>query len=146
MRFRFQDEAVDLQSERPLIEVDTEQRVIVVSVNHRSMQTPTPTPGIERFYEAYQTFRECLSAPDAVMAITLRPGDLIVFDNRRVLHGRTGVLHHRTAASSGLLHRHRRRQIACAETTQHKSFVLTLVGNTASTRISPSIPSEPHAA
>ncbi len=90
MRFRFQDEAVDLQAERPLIEVDTEQRVIAISVNHRSMQTPTPSAGIDRFYEAYQTFREYLTAPDAVVAITLRAGDLIAFDNRRVLHGRTG--------------------------------------------------------
>jgi gamma-butyrobetaine dioxygenase len=41
------------------------------------------------YYEAMQAFAHTVNAADMVAETRLRPGDLVVFNNRRVLHGRT---------------------------------------------------------
>ncbi|KAJ3110641.1 hypothetical protein HDU96_006407 [Phlyctochytrium bullatum] len=40
------------------------------------------------FYEAFATFQEILSRKELVFRTRLQPGDLVLFHNRRVLHGR----------------------------------------------------------
>ena len=42
------------------------------------------------WYEAYFELLGLLAAPDAQVVFRLEPGDVIVFDNLRVLHGRLG--------------------------------------------------------
>ena len=87
--FRFHDDEVDLRARRPLIELSADGQVVAVAVNHRSMEAPTGAVAmVERFYAAYARFATELSSPRFVLGITLGPGDLIAFDNRRVLHGR----------------------------------------------------------
>jgi gamma-butyrobetaine dioxygenase len=44
----------------------------------------------EVFYAAYRAFAALLREPKFQMATRLEDGDLVIFDNRRVLHGRTG--------------------------------------------------------
>lgn len=84
LQFRFRDAAVDLRAERPVIDVAPDGRIRSVAVNHRSLHTPVSTA----VGSALAAFAERLEA--RAIDIDLGPGDAIVFDNRRVLHGRTG--------------------------------------------------------
>jgi gamma-butyrobetaine dioxygenase len=43
-----------------------------------------------RFYAAYRAFAEMIIKPDLMLTFRLGPGDCVVFDNTRILHGRTG--------------------------------------------------------
>jgi gamma-butyrobetaine dioxygenase len=40
------------------------------------------------FYKAYQQFCSCIEDPSLILELILKPGDLVIFANRRVLHGR----------------------------------------------------------
>ncbi len=87
--FRFHGADVDLRARRPLIELDRDGAVRAVSVNNRSMEPPAGgRAGTASFYRAYRAFVELLDRDDQAVEITLRPGELVAFDNRRVLHGR----------------------------------------------------------
>ena len=87
--FRFHGADVDLRARRPLIEVDRDSTVRAVSVNNRSMEPPAGgRAGTASFYRAYRAFVALLDRDDHAVEITLRPGELVAFDNRRVLHGR----------------------------------------------------------
>ena len=87
--FRFHGDGVDLRAQRPLIELDRRGAVRAVSVNNRSMEPVALAPSASsRFYAAYRRFVEILDRPDFAIEITLQSGELVAFDNRRVLHGR----------------------------------------------------------
>lgn len=87
--FRYHGDDVDLRASRPLIELDRTGEVRAVSVNNRSMEPARLAPAASaRFYDAYRRFVSVLDRPDHAIEITLRPGELVAFDNRRVLHGR----------------------------------------------------------
>ncbi len=87
--FRFHDSDVDLRARRPIIELDADGTVTAVSINNRSMEAPSLPPAQSAaFYRAYTTFAEVLASPESIIELTLGPGELVGFDNRRVLHGR----------------------------------------------------------
>lgn len=46
---------------------------------------------LPRAYAALRRFSEVAGAPPFQMRFAFRPGDLIAFDNRRILHGRTAI-------------------------------------------------------
>ena len=58
----------------------------------RPLATAAPASPAEaaRFYAAYRAFAALASDPAALRTVRLAPGDCVVFDNTRVLHGRTG--------------------------------------------------------
>lgn len=88
--FRFHADDVDLRAIRPMIEVDRSGRVRAVRVNNRSMEAPRLSPSASaRFYAAYRSFVDMLEGPDFALEITLQSGELVAFDNQRVLHGRS---------------------------------------------------------
>lgn len=84
VRFRFASDDVELLAERTIIELDADDEVVTVAVNNRSLDTPIDS----RFATALAAFRALLDS-DAI-ELTLDAGQAIVFDNRRVLHARTG--------------------------------------------------------
>jgi len=88
--FRFSSDDTDLRAEVPLILLDSRGRVVRVTVNNRSMEPLPPGPGADRFYEAYVRFAARLAEPAHSIELTLAAGELVAFDNRRVLHGRSG--------------------------------------------------------
>jgi gamma-butyrobetaine dioxygenase len=88
--FRFEDASVDLRATTPLIQLDSEGRVVRVTVNHRSMEPVDVARDPDRFYAAYARLAAILADPANTIELTLRPGELVGFDNRRVLHGRHG--------------------------------------------------------
>jgi len=98
--YRFSDAGADLRSERPVIQCDRVGRVTVVHVNDRSFRGPVgPAAEARAFYAAYRRFIGLVRDPAAMVRIKLAPGDLLVMDNRRTLHGRAAY-----EAGRGLRH------------------------------------------
>jgi len=88
--FHYRSKDVELHAERPLIELDCRGEVVAVSYNSRSIAPLRLEPGaLLRFYEAYRRFAERLRDPALSLRHRLAAGELVVFDNRRILHGRT---------------------------------------------------------
>jgi [2-(trimethylamino)ethyl]phosphonate dioxygenase len=90
--FRYvEEDRVDLQARAALIELDSDGEVQVVRYNNRSIAPlDLPEETIVPFYRAYRRLGRLLHDPQATAGFRLRPGDLFVVDNRRVLHGRRG--------------------------------------------------------
>ena len=90
--FRSHDRTCDLRASGKIIDVDVDAAgtVVGVRVNHRSMEPPIlHSDVLPHFYAAYRRFCELLAEPGASIELTLSEGDVVVFDNRRVLHGRS---------------------------------------------------------
>jgi gamma-butyrobetaine dioxygenase len=85
VRFAWADADIALEAWAPVIERDARGDVIGVRVNDRSM-TGDDSPA---WRAAYRAFTALLSDPSAHCLFTLGPGDVLIFDNRRMLHGRT---------------------------------------------------------
>ena len=86
--YRAPDGAV-YRARRPLIELDTDGAILAVRLNHRSLAPlDLCADQISAWYGAYRTFHRSLHAPGAAVKIRLEPGDVALFDNRRIVHGR----------------------------------------------------------
>jgi alpha-ketoglutarate-dependent taurine dioxygenase len=89
--FLYQAAGADLYAERPLIELSCTGAVTAVNYNNRAIRSlRLPAAECATFYGAYRAFAALLREPRFQMATRLEDGDLVVFDNRRVMHGRTG--------------------------------------------------------
>ena len=87
--FRFRDNNADLQARGPLIEVNDLDEVIKLRFNNRSIDTLRLPPAVmRRFYPAYRHFAEILEREQQQIVFKLQPGELILFDNTRILHAR----------------------------------------------------------
>jgi gamma-butyrobetaine dioxygenase len=90
VEFRFADANTELSASRPLIHLSDDGTIAAVHYNSRSIAPLQLAPGITRaFYQAYRQFARLLRDPRFETRIRLEPGHLVLFDNRRVLHGRT---------------------------------------------------------
>lgn len=91
VRFRYVDAGVaDLEHVGPMIETDATGTVTGIRYNSRSVQAfDLPAEAIPDFYVAYRTFAELLTDPANHIRFRLGPGDLVIFDNQRVLHARS---------------------------------------------------------
>ena len=77
------------RARKPLIETGPDRAPMTVRVNHRSLQPlDLAADQLAPWYAAYRAFHDRLHAPGAALAITIQPGEVVVFDNRRILHGR----------------------------------------------------------
>ncbi|HEY5663165.1 MAG TPA: TauD/TfdA family dioxygenase [Ilumatobacter sp.] len=90
--FRYHDAGVDLRCTRTVIDLAADATVRGVAVNHRSLATAVDA----RFAAALEAFVDRLER--TAVQLVLAAGEAIVFDNRRILHARTGF-----DASSGRL-------------------------------------------
>ncbi len=92
VEFAYRGPAGERYSARaPVIETAPgESEVKAVRVNHRSLAPlPLASGVVEAWYEAYLDFYRRMNTPAARLERKLAPGDMVVFDNRRVLHGRS---------------------------------------------------------
>ena len=88
--FRYRAKNAELYAERPLIELDAGDRVIAINYNNRSIAPLNLSAGrLKSFYDAYRAFALELREPRYSMRTKLEDGVLVIFDNRRTLHGRT---------------------------------------------------------
>ena len=80
----------DLYAERPLIQLSVRGEVTAVHYNARSI-APLNLPAREAplFYDAYRQFALLLREAPFQLRTHLGSGMLAVFDNQRILHGRT---------------------------------------------------------
>ena len=91
--FRYCSVGVELYAERPLIELTCTGAIAAIAYNNRSIRPLRLAPAeCARFYAAYRRFAELLHDPRYQLPTRLKDGDLVVFDNRRVLHGRTAFI------------------------------------------------------
>jgi gamma-butyrobetaine dioxygenase len=82
---------VDLRHAAPLIELDAEGALRTIRYNSRSIGPIDLDPeALPAFYAAFRRFGRLLHDPEMIVGFRLRPGDLFIVDNRRVLHGRRG--------------------------------------------------------
>jgi gamma-butyrobetaine dioxygenase len=88
--FVINDSGTALRACQPLIDLDPYGRVRGVRFNNRSSGTVRqPYPEVVAFYAAYRRWAGLLAQPERALTMRLRPGDCLIFDNTRILHGRT---------------------------------------------------------
>ena len=92
-RFRYDDGDAILESEGSLIELDRHGDVRRVRYSNRSERVDYDTPAsLSRYYRARSLFAALTTSPEQTIRFKLEPGDLIVMDNYRLLHGRTSFV------------------------------------------------------
>lgn len=107
INYRFQDSDADLQSRAPMFEVNDLNQVVKVRYNNRSIDTLRLEPSqIKPFYEAYRHYAEIIERDELQISFKLAAGELMMFDNTRVLHARKaysdGGIRHLQGAYSDL--------------------------------------------
>ncbi len=88
--FHYRARDVELYSEKPMIQLGMQGEVIAVHYNNRSIAPLPPVdPRMADFYEAYRCFALHLRQGEHHLRMRMDKGDMVVFDNWRVLHART---------------------------------------------------------
>lgn len=96
VRFRYVDDAVDLDCRAAMIETDSADAVRAIRYNNRSLAPlDLDADVLPHYYRAYRRFSAMLHDASATVSFRLAPGDLFIVDNRRVLHGRGAFAAHR---------------------------------------------------
>jgi len=89
--FHYRSQNADLYAERPLIQLSCAGEVSAVHYNSRSI-APLPGRSVAQavpFYRAYRRFAALLRETRFQLKFRLATGEIVVFDNQRILHGRT---------------------------------------------------------
>ena len=88
--FLYRSADAELYAERPLIQLNCAGEIAAVHYNSRSIAPlQLATRDARTFYAAYRRFAALLRDARFHLQFRLRDGDLVVFDNQRILHGRT---------------------------------------------------------
>jgi gamma-butyrobetaine dioxygenase len=91
VRFRFRDPTTELVASAPLIELDVAGRAQAVRFSPRLDFVPLAPPQVlSAYYRARRAFDHLLRSPEFELRFLLKAGDLLIMDNQRLLHGRTG--------------------------------------------------------
>jgi gamma-butyrobetaine dioxygenase len=89
--YAYRDETADLRAEVPVISTAADGTILALHVNNRSKGIPHGEPAdVAAWYEAYLELVALLESPELQLHFRLEPGDLVLMDNLRVLHARTG--------------------------------------------------------
>lgn len=90
VQFRYRDARTELTASAPLIELDVIGRVRAVHFSPRLDFAPLAPPReLAAFYGARRALDRLLRSRERELRFLLAPGDLMMMDNRRLLHGRT---------------------------------------------------------
>ena len=88
--FHYASADADLYAERPLIQLHCDGEICAVHYNNRSIAPLSSTDrGAEPFYASYRAFAQLLRDERFQLRFRLRDGELVLFDNQRIMHGRT---------------------------------------------------------
>jgi gamma-butyrobetaine dioxygenase len=91
VRFRYRDDTTDLVASAPPIELDAAGGLLAVHFSPRLDFVPLgPPEALDGYYRARRAFDHLLRSPEFEIRFLLETGDLLMMDNRRLLHGRTG--------------------------------------------------------
>jgi gamma-butyrobetaine dioxygenase len=92
IEFRYHGPGVDLRARFPVLRLGSDGVLVEVRWNTRSCRPFGFESGLAAaYYRAYRDFGRLAGDPLLVRRLMLRPGDVIVMDNLRVLHGRTEI-------------------------------------------------------
>jgi gamma-butyrobetaine dioxygenase len=90
VRFRFRDTDTELVRSATLIELDGAWHVEAVNFSPRLDYVPLLRPQeLAAYFRARKAFDQLLRSPQFEIRFLLESGDLMMMDNRRLLHGRT---------------------------------------------------------
>jgi len=90
VRFKFIDKNIILENWGELIELGKKGEVIQIRHSSRLDYVPIlEKRKLEKFYKARKLFSSICESKNFVIKFKMSPGDLIIFDNHRTLHGRT---------------------------------------------------------
>lgn len=83
------DYPVKLVYKRPHIVLNSEKEIVAV-VWSPAFEGPllVPEEDVEPYFKAYRTFTKMLNDSPIQKSLKMAPGDLVCFNNRRILHGR----------------------------------------------------------
>ncbi|GAA6182127.1 TauD/TfdA family dioxygenase [Shimia sp. NS0008-38b] len=88
--FRFHDKETDIRCRKRVITCNDNGDVIEICFNaHLADFLDIAPQDMPRYYRAYQTFMAMTRDPHYILRLKLKAGEMVVFDNRRVLHGRS---------------------------------------------------------
>ena len=91
VRFRYQDHATELVASALPIELDAGGGITAIHFSPRLDFVPLRPPAeLDAYYRARRTFDRLLRSPEFEIRFLLAAGELLMMDNRRLLHGRTG--------------------------------------------------------
>lgn len=100
--FRFHDGEYDIQVREPVITLDRSGEVTEIRYNaHIAGIFDMPAELMPDYYRAYRAFMALTRHPRYRLCFKLEHGEMVVFDNRRILHGRDAF-----DPSSGFRHLH----------------------------------------
>tara|TARA_B100000029_G_scaffold391087_1_gene387890 strand:- start:2830 stop:3924 length:1095 start_codon:yes stop_codon:yes gene_type:complete len=93
--FRWRGGGFELWNRVPVIEVEdggpADGSIRAIRYNNRSVEPfDLPFDEMADFYQAYRAFARLLHRPELEYRFVLNPGQCMVFDNERILHGRDG--------------------------------------------------------
>lgn len=87
--FRFHDKIADIRVHRPVITLGSKGEVIEIRYNaHLAGVFDMPAEIMPAYYRAYRAYMTKTRDPKYRLTLKLKAGEMVVFDNRRVLHGR----------------------------------------------------------
>ena len=88
--YRFRDTDTDIRIRRPLVELDREGRPVRLAFNPGILDIVDMDPEIVGdWYRAYRGMQAAVAQHPCRLELRLHAGEMAVFDNSRVLHGRT---------------------------------------------------------
>ncbi len=91
VRFRYRDTDTDLTASAVPIELDVTGALRAIHFSPRLDYVPImPPERLSAYYRARRAFDHRLRAAAHEIRFLLNPGELLMMDNRRLLHGRTG--------------------------------------------------------
>jgi gamma-butyrobetaine dioxygenase len=91
VRFRYRDATTELVASAAPIELDAADRLLSVHFSPRLDFVPLQPPDeLAAYYRARREFDHLLRSPEFEIRFLLDAGELVMMDNRRLLHGRTG--------------------------------------------------------
>lgn len=90
VRFWFIDVDTELSEWRTIFERNQFGEISIINYSPRlDYAYPLPPEQYRRFHQARQYLDDLLNSKELELRFKLKPGELMIFDNRRMLHGRT---------------------------------------------------------
>ena len=88
--FQYHNQDHLLRNTAPILELDKQGKLRKIKFNSRSIQPfHLPEEIMLPYYEAYQYLENQFHHPDYPYRFKLEPGEAIIYDNERILHGRS---------------------------------------------------------
>ena len=90
VRWAWADATWRLETCEPVVALGPDGALLRLRVNSRSFDRPIEPDPARRaaWWQAWETLETCLADPQFALGFTLAAGELVLMDNRRVLHGR----------------------------------------------------------